>query len=292
MKTLLQINLLCFLFSLFVVKAHAQTFELHKSDTINRTDAAGLKQGKWIVFNKNKQNADYAEGAMLEELSYKDGKKEGPRKQYYPNGKVKNEVTFKNNRPTGYSKFYYDNGNLSEEGNWVYGGWDGKYKNYYEEGNVSQDLSYAYGKKDGIQKSYHSNGKIKSEGIWKNGAPDGVMKEFNNQGVLVSEEKYVNGTLDEKESKYYVKVEDDHGDHSHGDTPAISGEQVSSEPTGVFDGNGYFKFKNKMGLIAREGTFSAGQLVDGNQYFYTDDGKLKKTLVYKEGKVIKTIEEK
>ena len=30
----------------------AQSFELNNNDTINFTDLAGKKQGKWIIFNK------------------------------------------------------------------------------------------------------------------------------------------------------------------------------------------------------------------------------------------------
>lgn len=278
---------ICFLLAFFIGiqnQTFAQTSEVYKGDTINRVDATGLKQGKWIVFNKNNAVADFPENAIVEELLYKDNKKEGLRKQYYSNGKVKSEVNFKNNRPTGYSKFYYPNGNIAEEGNWVYGGWDGKYKNYYEAGPLSEDFSFSYGKKEGLQKQYHPNGKMKMEGTWKNGVPDGIVKEFNEEGALVSEVKYNNGEVDEKASKQVAEEKPK--------TVVYEAAEQQQDSVGAFTGNGFYKFKNKQGKISREGLFSSGQLFEGKQYFYSADGNLTKTIYYKEGKVFQTINEK
>ena len=50
--------------------------------------------------------------------------------------------------------------------------------------------------------------------------------------------------------------------------------------------DGYNKTFNKEGKIDREGEFKNAKLVDGKQYFYKD-GKLEKTAIVREGKVIR-----
>lgn len=260
--------------------ALGQSFELLNGDTINKTDQAGKKQGRWIIKAEKNNPAGFAEGAVMEEVFYKDGKKEGMRKQYHYTGKLKSEVPYKDNRPSGYCKFYYSDGVIAEEGNWNYGGWDGKYKNYYEGGSVENDFSYSYGKKDGYQRMYYPTGKVKTEGNWKNGIPEGMVKEYDENGVLQAEEFYSNGIVDTKASKYYG-VE-------------ISSMETTEVPdsVGVFTGNGFYKFKTKSGKVSKEGIFKAGKLMDGKHYFYDGEGKLRQTIIYKEGKATQTIEEK
>jgi len=41
------------------------------------------------------------------------------------------------------------------------------------------------------------------------------------------------------------------------------------------------------GKIEREGEFDKGKLIDGNIYFYDEEGNLERTEVYKEGKLVK-----
>ena len=293
--------LLCLsvLFCACSLSVSAQSYELYKKDTINSTDSAGVKKGKWMVFNRENKNPDYPENALLEETNYKNGLREGLRKLYFSNGKVKSEVNYSNNRPAGIARFYYPNGVVAEEGTWVYGGWEGNYKNYYETGPLSQDLSYAYGKKDGMQKQYHSNGKLKSEGVWKDGMPNGAVKEYNEDGIIVSETVYDKGVVNDQQTRYFeVPKKDEEKNATSTNTKTIkagSAEDKQSAPAdnvGAFNGNGFYKIKNKQGLVAREGIFSNGVLVDGNQYYYTVDGQLTKTLIYKDGKMTQEILEK
>lgn len=294
MKLRLLIRGLAFLAGLIIaLTSSAQSFELFKKDTINRTDSAGVKQGKWMFFNKDNKNPDYPENALLEELTYKNGLREGVRKLYFSNGKLKSEVNYLNNRPAGMARFYYPNGTIAEEGNWVYGGWEGNYKNYYETGPLSQDLSYSYGKKEGVQKQYHSNGQLKSEGVWKDGVPDGAVKEYNEDGALVSETVYNKGVVNEQQTRYFEVPKADEekniSTNASGSSKTSNNQAAAGENVGSFTGNGYYKVKNKQGLVAREGIFSNGLLVDGKQFFYNADGELTKTVVYKDGKVSQEI---
>ncbi len=49
---------------------------------------------------------------------------------------------------------------------------------------------------------------------------------------------------------------------------------------------------HKWGLVSREGMFSNGTMMDGKYYYYGKDHKLSKTVVYKDGRIDKEIEEK
>jgi antitoxin component YwqK of YwqJK toxin-antitoxin module len=264
----------------------AQTFEIIQGDTVNMTDANGLRQGRWLVTNKTKKLPGYGPDQLIEETNYKDGKKEGIKKQYYADGKLKSEVPYQNNIPKGNSRTYYPNGNLSEEGTWKNGGWDGVYKYYYENGKLSYEWNFVNGKREGEQKYYFPNGKLNYIGNWKDGSESGVLKEYNDAGLLVAEKSFNEGKLDEGNTTYYSTPKEEKGFSS----TSSSGNDGSN--LGVFDGSGYFKLKNKNGQVSKEGNFANGQLMDGKQYQYaTDSGKLIRTIIYKDGKILQTLEE-
>src|SRR5687767_2250872 len=126
------------------------------TDSINAMDNNGLKQGRWVINNKNHKLANCPDAAKVEEGEYKDNKKVGTWKAYYCNGKVKNELIYVNGRPSGFARFYYENGVLEEEGMWENNRWVGQYKRYHENGQLSQEFKYnASGTREGTQKYYY-----------------------------------------------------------------------------------------------------------------------------------------
>lgn len=68
------------------------------SAMLNFTDAAGLRQGHWIITGSMKHDPQYAPDAKVEEGMYRDGKKEGLWKTYDANGNLKSEDQFVNDR--------------------------------------------------------------------------------------------------------------------------------------------------------------------------------------------------
>ncbi len=253
----------------------AQNFKILNGDTINRIDNNNLKQGLWISFNEDT-------GKKIDEGIYKNGKKSGIWKKYYKSGTIKSEITYLNNIPTGYAKFYYANGNVSEEGIWKINKWTGNYKYYFENGKLSYDWNYnSSGKRTGDQKYYHENGNLMIEGDWANGKEAGALKEYYVDGSLKSEKSFADGKLDETSVKHYKKQE----------TKAIvTKKEKSIESVKLFTGNGYYKLNNKNKKVDREGEFLNGRLVDGKRYFYNSNGELIKTSIYKNGKLIRNID--
>ena len=141
-------------FSFFIILAvvfsdlSGQSYELVGGDTINKKDAMGKMQGKWIITGKNKRLPGYSPDAKIEEGSYKDSKKVGVWIGYYSNGKTKNEITYKFGRPNGPYKTYYVTGILEEEGNWDGGKESGTLTEYYENGDLKAKKVFADGTLD------------------------------------------------------------------------------------------------------------------------------------------------
>ncbi len=283
-----------FLVCLFIIAkvGIAQSFELQGSDTLNHTDANGLKQKHWVYYGKDKKLPGYKENDKVEEGPYVDSKKVGIWKSYFVSGKVKNELTYNNNRPSGYAKMYYENGNISEEGVWENNRWVGEYKYYYDNGQLSYEWKYNKdGKREGVQKYYHPNGKVMIEGDWKEGKEAGVLKEYYEDGTLKSEKNFKDGSLDIASVKLYEKKEKtvEPKKEDKLETPEVKETPKEVKPGYLQDG--FNRVLGRDGKPVKEGTFKNGLLIDGKQYEY-EAGKLTKTLIYKGGKVIEIISEK
>jgi antitoxin component YwqK of YwqJK toxin-antitoxin module len=296
-KTIQFFILTCSIF-FFMPYVHAQKFEIFKGDTINQEDAAGLKKGHWMVYNRTKKLADYTDDQLVEEGPYINNRKEGIWKAYHNNGKLKSEITYVSGRPNGFSKFYYKSGLPNEEGNWVNGKWDGSYKFYYENGQISYDWKYVNGKREGVQLYYHDNGNKLYEGGWKDGQENGELKEYNREGQLVAVKVFkAGGKIDTVASKTFKPVPGEKGAGVVSPTviekPHAAVESVIEEDTERawlgYKESGFHKVKTKGGFLIREGVFDNGTFMSGKAYKYVL-GKLAKTIVYKNGKAIEVIE--
>lgn len=277
----------------------AQSYELLENDTINYVDANNLKQGKWVVKNSIKKLPGYKDDQVVEEGHYKDSKKTGIWKQFFPSGKTKNEITFTNNRPSGYAKFYYENGGVQEEGQWENNRWIGQYKMYYENGQLYYEWKYnEQGKREGAQKYYHPNGKVMIEGDWKEGKESGVVKEYHADGSIKSEKNFADGKLDETSVKNYEskggavepkkeepKKEEPKKEEPKKEEPkVIVDTQKGNEKPGYIS-DGFHKLYNKNRQVEKEGEFKNSTLWDGKIYEYEGD-KVVKTSIIKGGKVV------
>lgn len=267
----------------------SQTFEIYNGDTINYVDANNLKQGLWKIFNHMKNLPGYKPDQVVEEGYYKDSRKVGIWRRYYPNGNIKDEIEYNNNRPSGKYKIYYENGVLQEEGEWKNNRNVGTFKRYYENGNISQEFSFnESGKREGTQKYYYENGQLMIEGEWKEGKESGVLKEYYENGDLKAEKFFADGQLDPEKTKTYepkkpieVKKEE----------PApVANVVVKKEEEkpniGAFDGNGYAKLYNLNKQISKDGIFKNYKLIDGKWYKYDENGILIKIEIYKNGRYV------
>ncbi|MCX6182317.1 MAG: toxin-antitoxin system YwqK family antitoxin [Bacteroidetes bacterium] len=269
-----------------------------QTGTYNVIDQNNLKQGHWIYFNRDKKLPDYRDDQKVEEGDYLDDQKNGKWTHYFNNDKIKDVITYVGNRPNGYAIFYYPNGNKREEGIWKNNRWIGEYKYYYENGQIASDWKYNnQGTRTGVQKYYHENGKLMIEGEWTDGKETGVVKEYFENGELKSEKNYQDGKFDAATSKVYERKSPINSTASvkaepvkdKDPAPANDGGEEVKYKDGVFDGNGMYRLKDRQGRVARQGLFENGFLKEGKVFQYTSDGKLFKTTVYKQGKIVQII---
>lgn len=288
-------------FLIISIKILSQPYVIYNNDTINRTDSKKLKQGKWIYFNDTYKNKIAQEG------EYKNSKKEGIWKVYYKNGTLKSEITYKENQPIGNIKTYYENGNPQEEGFWEKNRWLGEYKLYYDNGQLKYHWFFDQkGKRTGTQQYFHPNGKLQIEGKWIEGKETGKITEFYETGQIAKVSDFKNGILDGDVVEYYTDGQtksksvynngmiDVNQNYAYEHTPKKNENQNNTDSTTnqvirKFTGTGYYKFLNAKGQIEREGTFENGILMDGKRYFYDENGNIIKTMIIKEGRIIKTV---
>lgn len=177
---------------------------------INKTDAKGLKQGRWEKRSKDGK-------VILSEGEYKDGKQVGVWKYYYSSGKLYVEMEMLDNGKTGNTKVYDETGpliaeglyvNRKKEGKWYYyslrgykiseetyknGEREGVSKTFYPSGKVYQTVNYVAGKKEGVLLEYYSTGLTKTKISMKNDTFHGEGKFYHDNGKLYVEANYVNG---------------------------------------------------------------------------------------------------
>ncbi|HLP54821.1 MAG TPA: hypothetical protein VK151_07325 [Fluviicola sp.] len=255
-------------------------------DGTNKTDAKGLKQGKWIYYGKDRPEAGIPAEGKVEEGKYVDDRKEGIWIKYHNDGitpKLKGE--YENNRPKGNYTKYHQNGKIKEIGNFEKNQYHDSLKRFHENGQLEYEANYNEGgKEQGKVKYYYPNGQLEFEYSSNNGTPTGkAVRYYENGDVKEIIEYAADGSVSKSTEKEMVndpvKVKDPGASNER--APAIGS---SPKTKGVkWQPNGYNKVYNEDDEIWQDGVFKEGKLWDGKVYVYDRDGILLKVKVYKSG---------
>lgn len=90
-----------------------QNMVVYNSDTINRIDSAGKRQGYWILTGNMQKNNFYAYDSIVSKGHYLNSMKIGLWTEFYPNGNKKSELFYDSlGRYEGTQYHYYPNGKL------------------------------------------------------------------------------------------------------------------------------------------------------------------------------------
>lgn len=162
----------------------------------NYTDINGMKQGKWLKFDKVKKKKLY-EGFFI------NNRPSGEFKRYHPNGKNSAVLFYDKKSEKIKAKFFYDTGTLAAEGNYVKENVKDSTWNYYgtDKALIVKE-TYINGKRNGISNKYFrakdKNGiLIKSEEIeYKNDLKEGIWRQNFESGKPKLETTYVKDTVD------------------------------------------------------------------------------------------------
>lgn len=182
----------------------------------NKTDAKGLKTGKWTVKYEDGKTTRYTG-------EFKAGKPIGDFKYYYETGELKSTLKFRSDGKSSYGVFYYtdeDGGKKMSEGKyvdqkkdstWVYYdnvGYktysqefkedleDGKKIIYYVSGDKSEVFTYVKGKKEGAWTQYFESGMMRKTGNYKDDVLWGRVTVYNGESKKKEQElTYKKGVL-------------------------------------------------------------------------------------------------
>lgn len=151
----------------------------------NRTDAKGLKQGKWV--------GRYPGGTMRYEGSFLDDKPTGEWKRYHENGKLKAVLSYRPGSSRAFASLYDEDGKLYARGIFEDTRRDSTW-NFYSGNQVVQTENYRQGRKEGTSMGYGQDGRLLWSSEWKNDLPDGVSAEYYPGGIRKNEITYSSGS--------------------------------------------------------------------------------------------------
>ena len=128
-------------------------FEIRDGDTINFTDAKGLRQGWW--------------------------------RQYWNNGDLKYECFFTDGQKDGLELQYFDSPDCIEQSvNYKMGVLDGPSITYFKNCKVKCEESFRNGIKDGSERCYHEKGWLMSQGYFEEGKLKGQFSHYDESGKV------------------------------------------------------------------------------------------------------------
>ena len=160
------------------------SFLSRSQETVNKTDAKGQKQGKWV--------SKYPGGSVKYEGFFNQNKPIGEWKRYHENGKIKALMTYRPNSERVFASLFDEEGKLYAKG--VFEGTlrDSTWSFYSGELLVSVE-NYHIGKKEGKAIGFDQNGKKIWERELKNDLEDGNEVQFDPTGIRRKEIFYKEG---------------------------------------------------------------------------------------------------
>lgn len=188
-------------------------------ETVNKKDAKGLKQGRWVEFYED-------EPGFLVRLEgrYKDDLKNGYFREYdkkgllltttkYVNGEVMENV--EELMAVDIERDFHPNAQVKHERTYLGGVPHGVWKEYNDTGAVVNSQIYkqgillgegvidAQGIKQGFWKEFYNTGELRAEGEYLDGARYSDWKFYHINGNLEQKGKYREGGLEQGEWRWY-----------------------------------------------------------------------------------------
>lgn len=149
---------------------------------LNQTDSNGLRQGKW----QKKQ----ANGRLLYEGEFKDGKPVGEWKRYHPGGQLKAIMAYKED--TAQTQLFDEWRKKVGEGIYVNQKKEGVWM-IYKQGLKVAEESYSQGIKNGLARKFYETGELMEECDWVNNTQHGNYQVFYKTGEPYIQCKMENG---------------------------------------------------------------------------------------------------
>lgn len=248
----------------------------------------------WKFFND--------EGILVLEYFYKNGKKNGLRKNYDPQEKyLLSDENYINDVKQGLTKFYFKNGFEKKSIPFKDGREEGIGFEYDSTGMIITILEYKAGfvkrqekinrrdkagMKYGVWKEFYSTGIVKTECTYSQNKKNGYLKEYNLKGELLNTTKYVDDELIENPPEL-ARLEIFKSYYDDGSVKS-EGTYRDGVPEGVFrefaeDGKITGAKIYKDGILTREGLYDERNKEQGPWKEFFPNGQLKGIGEYKDG---------
>jgi len=217
----------------------------------NRTDAKGLKQGRWV--------SRYPSGTLRYEGSFVNDKPVGEWKRYHENGKIKALLSYRAKSDRLFASLFDTDGKLYAKG--VFEGTirDSTW-NFYSGEKIVQIENYLLGKKEGKSTGFDQYGKVLWEREWKKDQLDGKSIEYYPTGLKRNEISFVEG-IKNGVAQFY----DQDGNLS---MQGFYKDDLSDGDWKVFEKDGRIKYQIKYakGDILNSGALDSLQLKEFKKY--------------------------
>lgn len=245
------------------------------------------------------------EGVLVLEYYYKNGKKNGIRKNYDAKDKLLvSEENYVNDVKQEFTKYYYKNGKEKQSIPFLDGREEGLGYEFDTTGTIISLFEYKAGfvkrqekinRKDksglktGVWKEFYQNGILKNECTYLEGKRNGYLKEYGIKGELLNTTKYVNDIVIENApelAKLDTKTE-----YYEGAIVKSTGTYKNGIPEGAFR---EFSLEGKItsskiykdGFLIGEGIYDEANKEQGLWKEYHTNGQLKAQGEYMNGKRI------
>jgi antitoxin component YwqK of YwqJK toxin-antitoxin module len=151
---------------------------------VNQTDSSGLRQGKW--------QKTYANGRLMYEGEFRDGKPVGEWTRYHEGGQVKAKIRYAENSDSAFAQLFDQWSKKIAEGAYVNEKRAGKWIFFSNNVKVSEE-EFSNGKKHGLSQTFYPSGEVLEESEWKNGVQEGNYQVFFKTGKPFMQCKFSNG---------------------------------------------------------------------------------------------------
>ena len=100
------------------------------------------------------------DGTLISDEYYKEGKKDGDSKNYFPSKGVSEAIHWKNGIREGKWLEFYTDGNIKINGQFKNDEKDGTFRAFYDSGEIKREVDYTSGYNNKIVKTYTRNGEV------------------------------------------------------------------------------------------------------------------------------------
>ena len=230
--------------------------------------------------NGLRKNFDAKEKFLVSEENYIDDLKQGTTKYYYRNGKDKLIIPFLDGREEGPGFEYDTTGTIISLID---------YKAGFIKRNEKINRRDKSGLKQGVWKEFYPNGTLKNECTYMEGKKNGYLKEYNIKGELLNATKYENDILIENAPE--LARLDSKTTYYEGAIVKSTGTYLNGVPEGAFR---EFSIEGKItsskiykdGVVVGEGIYDEANKEQGPWKEYHLNGQLKAQGEYKDGRRI------